>query len=655
MMRVAISLILFFVLTGTFLSAADYSSAQRHYWDVIMPIMRKHCNESCHNASDQKGGLNLERYDFIHAIQRDGELFSNLIRLVEDGDMPPENRPRMPQAEQDTLLTYIKQYLKDALAIPNPGNIPPRRLSMREYAYSVQDLTGVSIEPADFFPKDASGGEGFDNFARVLYITPLLMERYMAATDYIVEEAYCNTEHWRKIVPGYRRGFGAAWRLGWQKIWYGRDLSLDGPTEAAKEQLTAFATRAYRRILLPEEQQKLLDFFLEVYLHLPAIPQRFDLSMQEVLKAVLLSPNFLIRQEHDRPTEDTYPVSSFEIASRLSFFLWSSIPDDTLMAAAYRDELLQPELLRQQVDRMLRSPKLKRLAESFASQWLEIDKLSDPAHSVDEEIFPEYSPDLGKWMQEEAVNFFYYALTGSNNLLDLIDGQYTFLNEPLAKHYGIAGVEGEALRKVSLDDPRRGGVLSMGGVLTATSLPHRTSPVLRGKWVLEKILGIPAKAPPPDVPDLEETQKTHDEMALRELLVIHRSNPACQGCHQEMDDLGFALENYDAIGRWRNGYGMKLLDIDASGTLKSGEAFDGPVELKAMLRNKQEEFARSLSKKMLGFALGRGIDFKDSKTITTLTNTLLDNDFNASLFLTEVVMSFPFRYKLSDPVVVQAF
>lgn len=654
-MRFALTIILSFSLLIPVLQAADYPPEQRHYWEVVLPILRKHCNQACHNADDQKGGLNLERYDFIRNIQRDGELFTRLIRMVEEGEMPPENKPRMPQPDIDTVTTYIRKYLEAALAIPNPGQIPPRRLSMREYAYSIYDLTGVEIDPSEFFPKDPSGGEGFDNFARVLYITPLLMERYLEATEYIVEEAYCDVDDWNSMVPPYRESWGNAIHVWWESWWNDRDISLEAPLAAAKKNINNFATRAYRRILLPAEQGQLLEFFTVVYSSLPAIPQRYDLAMQEVLKAILLSPNFLIRQETDQADSDPYLVSSFEIASRLSYFLWSSVPDDTLMEAAYRNELLDQRHLRAQVERMLRSPKLKRMAESFATQWLEIDKLTDPSHSVDREIFPEYSPALGQLMQAEAVAFFYYTLTESQNLLELIDGRYTFLNEPLAKHYGIEGVAGMEMRKVELKDPARGGVLGLGGVLTATSLPHRTSPVLRGKWVLEKILATPAKPPPPNVPELEEAKKTHDEMALRDLLVIHRSNPACQGCHQEMDDLGFALENYDAIGRWRNGYGVKLVEIDASGIMKSGETFDGPVELKQLLLRKKEQFAKSMAQKMLGFALGRTIDFKDSKTITALTETLMENDFNAQMFLTEVAMSFPFRYKLSDPVVVDAF
>ena len=217
----------------------------------------------------------------------------------------------------------------------------------------------------------------------------------------------------------------------------------------------------------------------------------------------------------------------------------------------------------------------------------------------------------------------------------------------------MEGVEGLALQKVALNSDPRGGILGMASVLTASSLPTRTSPVLRGKWVLEKVLGTPAKAPPPDVPELEAAKKTHEEMTLRELLVIHRDDPACMGCHQEMDDLGFALENYDAIGRWRDSYTPQLARIDVSGTLKTGESFDGPAQLKEVLKSKKHLFAKNLTQKFLGFALGRSINFKDYKTVQALANKLVEEDFKASLFLEEIVLSYPFRYKISDPVVVE--
>ncbi|NRB47952.1 MAG: DUF1592 domain-containing protein [Saprospiraceae bacterium] len=635
------------------LVAADYPPDQRHYWRVVQPIMRKHCNEACHNADDKKGGLNLEKYDFIRRIQADGELFTDLMQQIEDGSMPPQGRPRLTPMEKDTLFTYIKRYLNDALSKPDPGLIPPRRLSRREYQYAVEDLTGYSFPARAFFPKDPSGGEGFDNYAKTLYITPLLMERYLEAAEMIIQETACAVEEWEKIVPNSSKKVLRPFALWGKQLWGGEVAKTQARIAAAERVLYPFATRAYRRILLPAEEEQLINFFEEVYAQLPKDKHRFDNGIAEALKVVLVSPNFLIRQEGDRPTELPYLVNDFEMASRLSFFLWSSIPDDELLEAAYRQELQDSSLLKVQVQRMLKSPKVKRMAESFAAQWLDIDKLSDPSHSVDGDKFPTYTPDLEAFMKEEAVQYFYHTLTESQNLLELLNGNYTFLNRPLAEHYGIEGVEGLALRKVMLGSEKRGGILGMGSVLTASSLPTRTSPVLRGKWVLEKVLGTPAKAPPPDVPELEAAKNTHEEMTLRELLEVHREDPAGLGGHQEMDDLGFALENYDAIGRWRESYKPQLAQIDASGTLKTGESFDGPAQLKEVLKGKKHLFAKNLSQKFLGFALGRSINFKDYKTVQSLADTLLEENFNSTQFLESVVMSYPFRYKISDPVVVE--
>jgi hypothetical protein len=243
-------------------------------------------------------------------------------------------------------------------------------------------------------------------------------------------------------------------------------------------------------------------------------------------------------------------------------------------------------------------------------------------------------------------------LSDSRNFLELLDGNYTFLNESLAKHYGLSGIEGDSLRKVELDLPERGGILGMASVLTATSLPNRTSPVLRGKWVMEKVLSSPPKPPPPNVPDLEATNEIHDELTLREALVIHREDPACFGCHQDMDDLGFALENFDAVGRYRTKYRNSSKIIDVSGSLKSGETFQGAVELKQILNTKQEQFANGISRKMLGFALGRSVVFKDTKTVEELANTLIEYKFDPVPFIEEIVLSYPFQYKKTDKVVV---
>jgi len=631
---------------------ADYPEEQKHYWRVVKPIFDENCNKACHNADDNKGGLNLNQFDFILSIQRQGEVFLKVIEHVENGTMPPEEKHPLTIMEKDTLLFYIKKYIKDALDKPDPGLITARRLSNREYEYAIQDLTGIVIKTDSLMPRDPGGGEGFDNFSGTLYITPLLMERYFQIAETVVEQMSANRELWRRHVPANRFSIFQRIKHWWYAWIHKQDLAYEATLEHAREAIASFATLAFRRYLNPAERDKFLEFFQEVYHSQPGESNRYESAIQEVLKAVLVSHHFLIRQEADPPLQDPYPISNFELATRISSFLWCSIPDIELLEAAYRGDLRDPELLRYQVGRMLNDPRSKRMAESFVTQWLEIDNLVQPEFEMDHALFPEFDQGLRHSMYSETVEYFYYTLSDSRNFLELLNGRYTFLNETLARHYGLSGIEGNEMRKVELDLPERGGLLGMASVLTATSLPNRTSPVLRGKWVMEKVLSTPAKPPPPNVPDLETTSEIHDELTLREALVLHREDPACYGCHQDMDDLGFALENFDAIGRWRTSYPNSAKLIDVSGSLKSGEHFQGAAELREILDSKQEQFARAISRKMLGFALGRSIQFIDSKTIEQLANVLLENKFDPVPFIEEVVLSYPFQYKKTDKVVV---
>ncbi|RMG16875.1 MAG: DUF1592 domain-containing protein [Bacteroidetes bacterium] len=621
---------------------------QPHYWRSVRPILAKHCY-GCHNGEDQKAGINFERYDFIISVVRDGELFHKALEMVAAGSMPPDIRPRMSQEEKDTLTFYINSYLKKALEEKDPGIIPPRRLNNQEYKYAIKDLLGMDIDVDSIFPADPSGGAGFDNQAGVLYLSPLLMERYFQTADFLIEKLYSDTEAWRKRVPAYRPSLAAGIRTLWYRLWHGKDMALQRPQQQAAGVLFPFATLAYRRFLNPQEKQRLLNFFGRVYQQAEArsLKDRFDIAIKESMKLVLVSHHFLFRQEADPPLEGTYPVGNFELASRLSFFLWSSIPDQQLLNVAYREDLHAPEVLEREVARMLRDPRARRMGEQFALQWLELRKLKDPAFQIDPERYPEYSPLLRDLMLREVELFFNHAMLERRNLLDLLDSDYSFMNEHLAHHYGIAGVKGEDMQQVYFTSNSRGGLLGMGGVLTATSLPTRTSPVLRGKWVLEQILGTPAPPPPPDVPELEASHKPgQGELSLRQLLELHRADPACAGCHKAMDPIGLGLENFDGIGRWREQYGQ--IAIDASGVLKSGEAFSGPAELRCILLAKKELFAKNFSKKMLSYSLGRSLGFKDTPTINHLQQTLLETDFNSLRFIQELVKSFPFRYKKSD-------
>ena len=619
---------------------------QKHYWKTVRPIIEKHCY-SCHNGEDNKGGINMERYDFIISIVRDGELFQKVMEVVDNRTMPPEIRPPMAQKDIDTLNFYINSYLETALAEKDPGIIAPRRLNNQEYRYAIQDLLGINIDVDSIFPSDPSGGAGFDNQARILYLSPLLVERYFETADYLIDTLYSDLKAWRRLVPEYKEHLGVWLRNFWYKNILGRDVSLERPLNKASEVVFPFATLAYRRFLSQEDKTKLLAFFEQIYLQSTDKTEQFDTAIKETLKMILVSHHFLYRQEQDPLVELPYPISNFELASRLSFFLWSSIPDQQLLEVAYRENLHDSLVLEKEVTRMLKSPKSKRLSEQFAIQWLDLKKLVDPTFQIDPDIFPEYNPALRDQMMSEVSLFFNNIVLETKNFLELIDSDYTFLNEDLAKHYNIDGVEGDHMRKIKFASSERGGVLGMAGVLTATSLPTRTSPVLRGKWVLEQILGTPAPPPPADVPELEASHDTTKAIeSLRVLLERHREDPACQSCHQAMDPIGLGLENFDGIGRWRTTYGEE--QIDPAGIMKSGEVFEGPADLRKILLDKKELFAKNFSHKMLSYALGRSLGFKDSPTVDHLQNTLLKTNFNSDAFIKELVKSYPFRYKKSD-------
>src|SRR5690606_21804895 len=344
--------------------------------------------------------------------------------------------------------------------------------------------------------------------------------------------------------------------------------------EAAAEKIAMpVATKAYRRFLKAGEKDRLMGLFQSVYYASDTLekPHRFNGAIAQTLKAILVSPHFLYSAEEEPRVKGVYLLSNFELATRLSYFLWSSMPDQELFSLAYLGKLQDTLVLEAQVKRMLADPKARRFAESFATQWLGVSKLVENQQIVDPEHFPEFDMAIRKALYRETVEYFYYVLTDSRNMLELINSNYTFVNEELARYYGIPGVTGDGFRKVDVTERWRGGVLGMAGVLTTTSLPTRTSPVLRGKWVMEQLLGISPPPPPPEVAELPKDEGSHSAVGLRKLLERHRSDPACFSCHQKMDPLGLGLENFDAIGRWRESYGS--VAIDPSGVLSDGQTF----------------------------------------------------------------------------------
>jgi mono/diheme cytochrome c family protein len=405
----------------------------------------------------------------------------------------------------------------------------------------------------------------------------------------------------------------------------------------ARQIMTSLARRAFRRPVTPTELQEYID--------LVQLAQKQEGSFEEGLavgiQALLVSPDFLFRLERDRAVKAgslVQPISQHELATRLSYFLWASMPDTELRRAAETGTLRSPQVLDFQVRRMLRDPKAHALAEHFGGQWLQFRALESVTR--DKDRFPDFEDYLRYSMRKETELFVENIIREDRSILDFIDGKYSFMNERLARHYGIPNVTGPEFRRVDLAGTERGGVLTQASVLTVSSYATRTSPVLRGKWVLENLLDAPPPPPPADVPNLDEAS-IGTASSMREQLEAHRKDPICASCHRRMDPLGFGLENFDAVGAWRALDGK--FPIDASGTLPDGRKFTGPVELRTILEGNREAFARCLSTKLLTYALGRGLEQYDTKTVKLIASRLPAKDYRFSALVLEIVKSLPFQ------------
>ncbi|MGE3510804.1 MAG: DUF1592 domain-containing protein, partial [Vicinamibacterales bacterium] len=387
-----------------------------------------------------------------------------------------------------------------------------------------------------------------------------------------------------------------------RRIFTCRPAAAAEEDRCARRIVSTLARRAYRRPVTDADLQPLLAFYADARAR-----RGFEAGIERAIQAILVSPAFLYRIESDpadvRP-DDVYRLTDLELASRLSFFLWSSIPDDELLDAAASGRLKDPVMLEQQVRRMLKDPRSSALASSFAAQWLRLRNISGAL--PDDVIFPNFTDNLRSAFVRETELFFNSIVQENRSLVDLLTADYTFVNEELAKFYGIPHVYGSEFRRVTLTDPQRRGLLGHGSILTVTSYSDRTSPVGRGKWILENVLGTPPPPPPPNVPALKETSALEKPKSMRDRMTAHRANPVCATCHARMDPLGFALENFDAIGRWR-ARGEDGAVVDASGAMPDGTKFNGPAELRVLLARNAEQFVTVVMEKLLIYALGRGV------------------------------------------------
>jgi len=425
-----------------------------------------------------------------------------------------------------------------------------------------------------------------------------------------------------------------------QKIFVCRPAAPADESACAGKILSTLGRLAYRRPV----DKATLDTLMEFYARGRAGKGSFDSGIESALQFLLASPEFLIRFEADPSNlapNAVYRLDDIALASRLSFFLWSSIPDDQLLTLAAQGKLKDPAVLEQQVRRMLADGRSRSLIANFAEQWLHLRNLKNSGPDL--QAFPDFDDNLRQAMKEETTLFFDSIMREDRSVVDLLNADYTFVNERLARHYGIPNVYGSEFRRVKVPSEARRGLLGQGSILTVTSYPNRTSPVERGKWILTNLLGVPPQPPPPNVPPLQESSADGKVLSLRERMEQHRANPVCAGCHRLMDPIGFALENFDGVGHWRtNEDGAK---IDPSGTLFNGATLDGVAGLRQALAAQPEVFVGVMTEKMLTYAVGRGIEYYDMPAVRKVVQDARNKDFRFSSIVLGIVRSTPFQMK----------
>jgi hypothetical protein len=757
----------FSLVYSTTLAVAQDESVNK----VIVPFVTKHC-VACHGPEKKKADLVLHPFKDEASILKARKIWMNVLGQIHTGEMPPAGKPRPTIAENEQFAKAVTAIFErhDRTAKRDPGVVTMRRLNRTEYANTIRDLIGVETPTTDDFPGD-DVGHGFDNIGDVLTISPLHMERYLAAAETIMRPAILvgaipkptvRNVSGRYLEPqpkdkkeNVRVQYDKSTLYGNFRVTPGGDceilvkmaarpagddpvkvailldnvtiktveiagaktlpaetykipmtikagdhrvsvvvlneykdpqdskirraaliesISVNGPLEtrprshhmlldgADKREgddktrfvLERFATRAYRRpATVPE-----VDRLIGIVKNAQKAKETWEASVSLAMQAVLASPKFLFRVELDaRPdSKDAHPIDDYQLASRLSYFLWSTMPDDELFRLAAKKQL-HPNI-KAQVKRMLADPKAQALVENFAVQWLQLRPLRSATPDI--KLFPEFSDSLRSDMLKETELFIGAVISEDRSILDLIDSKFTFLNERLARLYGIrdtngnpaytkainpAGkpITGDNFVRVNLDGTKRGGLLTQASILTVTSNPTRTSPVKRGRWVLEQILGTPPPPPPPNVPELAEDSNAQTKGSLRQRMEQHRANAACAGCHARMDPIGFAFENFTAIGKFREKDGE--FPIDPAGELPGGQKFRGPEEFKTILKGKKDLFSRCLAEKMLTYAIGRGTEFYDKPAIDAILTDLEKNDFRFSALISAIATSDPFRLR----------
>jgi hypothetical protein len=626
---------------------------QASYEKEIRPLLARYCF-GCHGGAKPKADLDLESFRDEASVLKSRRTWKKVHDMLHSDEMPPKEKPQPTAAEREKLTDWTGEILgrPSARGEKDPGPVVIRRLNRTEYNNTVFDLFRVFKRPRgmNVFYDPAKGpmpealrliagnyyptvmvnlpadetAHGYNTVGEALSLPPFLMERYLRAAAEVVRK--CNDS-----IQGM-----------WQKARAGPDR------ERARSMLTGLAARACRRPVAPDEVDRLLAFFDQAVRD----GEPPENAIKVPLQALLVSPDFLYKVEKDGPGDDpkaVRPLNDHELATRLSYFLWSTMPDDELFRLAGDGKLRDPAVLEAQARRMLRSSKSMELADVFAMQWLQLEALE--AIMPDPVLFPAfYVGDTPKVMRIEAALFFETVMAEDRSVLEFIDSDWTYLNPLLTQVYGIApgGSKGD-WKRMKLPDKRRGGVITMAGVLAVTSSATRTNPVKRGKWLLETILGAPPPPPIAGAGTIPDEPTAAGGASVRQKLERHRTDPRCASCHKRIDPMGFALENYNPIGIWREKDGD--VPVDAVGTLPDGTTFNGPGELKKILLTKyKSDFVRCLAEHLMTYALGRKVDYYDVSALREIVKAVERDGYRFSRLIVEIVKSHAFRHRRNREV-----
>lgn len=639
-----------FAATGRSLTADELEAKvarwKSDYDSRVLPIIRERCLP-CHNNEKAEGELNLAKFPTGDQAWEAADAWERVARRIRLNEMPPQGSPGLNDQQKGAFQRWVdnrpNQDLCRQLASEDTqswyrGYVMSRRLTRIEYRNAIRDLLGITPAASELPPEDGAGGEGFDTVGDSLFTSTIHLEAWLVLADQLVDRALPVDSAGKPVANPALHTIVP--QETWQRI-------HDGPPEqqsaAAVELIRQFARRAWRRPPESLEIDRLTSLF-QNSLQQTTLPN----ALRQPLKAILVSPHFLFVVETEPDETGIFPLTPHQLATRLALFLWSSIPDEQLLSLADSGKLVDENEYRSQISRMLADPRSAALGENFGLQWLGLRNFENIR--PDPQLFPEFTPELAADLREEAVQMVTSVFRDNRPLSDLLSSDFVIVNGRLAAHYGLELAPAADWQKIAVTDRRRGGVATLGAVLTAASYPRRTSPVLRGRWLLDELLGNPVPPPPPGVPPLEQSTPDNAHMTLRQRLEAHRLKPECAACHDRMDPLGFGLENFDPIGRWREQDGQ--LPIDAAGKLPSGEQFSGPAELKSVLLSRQHDFLNHLSRKLLGFALGRELNKFDACIVETAVKRLHAEGLQSRVLIEEIACSYPFRnryYKKSEP------